>query len=138
MTTRDISTRINKTAKYTSNKLCKMLCAGLVEKIEKWGWRITRDGINLININYSPKPYLNHTRTLPERYPNDIHTFPLENQEQEKKEQIPGCFHLKFCHIKQFCKNKTYDNKTSMLCDGCVWFKSVVWTGSQDSTRNIG
>ncbi len=138
MTTRDISTRINKTCDYTSNKLCKMLRGGLVERIEKWGWRITRDGINLININYSPKPCTNPTRTIPTPYPNDNNTFPLENQKAKKEEHIPGCFHEKFCHIRRISKNKIYDDKTSRLCDGCVWFKSTAWTGTQDSKGNVG
>ncbi len=138
MTTRDISTRIDKTPRLTSNKLCQMRCSGLVEKVEGWGWRITRDGINIININYASRIQQQCFRNASGMLQECNSTFPLENQEQKKEECIPGCFHQKFCHIKQICKIKEYNDKTSVLCEGCVWFKSETWTGSKDSKGNTG
>ncbi len=145
MTTRDISTRINKTAKHSSTKLSQMLSDGLVEKVEKWGWRITRNGINCLlitnsnnNNNYVTERLQNVHRTTTEPPQHYHSTFPLENQEQKEEECIPGCFHQKFCHIKQICKIKEYNDKTSVLCEGCVWFKSETWTGSKDSKGNTG
>ncbi len=64
----------------------------------------------------------------------NIGMLQLEKQEVaaslQKEERIPGCFHQKTCHIKQFCKNKTYTSKTIIICECCVWFKSTAWTGT--------
>ncbi len=78
--------------------------------------------------------YNNTTKMLQQSYSE----FPLENQQQKKEEHIPECFYQKFCHIKQICRVKEYNNKTSMLCPGCVWFKSTAWTGTHNSIRNVG
>ncbi len=144
MTTRDISTRTDCKPHMASVILDRMRCSGLVEKIEGWGWRITRDGINCLVITTSNNN--NYVNTISTQHQHNInttstqyqHTFPLENQQQEKEEWIPGCFHMKWCHIKKFSRDKTYNNKTNIHCDGCVWFKSVLWTGTNMSNGNVG
>ncbi len=143
-TTRSISDRTGCNPHHTSTKLGQMLSDGLVEKVEKWGWKITRDGINCLLITNSNNNNNSYVTTISQQHHNNITTmsqqqhsrFPLENQHQKRPEHIPGCFQQKCCHIKQICQVKEYNNKTSMLCPGCVWFKSTAWTGTQDSKGN--
>ncbi len=141
MTTRDISDRTGCKPRMATVILCRMRCSSLVEKIENWGWKITRDGINCLLITNSNNNniYANTIQTQCKHEANTMltqckHEFPLEKQQQTKQEDIPGCFHHNFCHIKQLCQSKEYNRKTSELCPGCVWFKSVLWTGRQSST----
>ncbi len=145
MTTREISDRTSVNPRHVSVKLSQMLSGGLVEKVENWGWKITRDGINCLLITKSNNNNSYVTTTLQQQYNNvttmlqqDYSQFPLENRERKKQEHIPGCFHQKFCHIRQICHVKEYNDKTSIICGGCIWFKSTAWTGSQDSKGNIG
>ncbi len=145
MTTRDISDRTGCNPHHACTKLGQMLSEGLVEKVEKWGWKITRDGINCLLITNSNN-INNYVTTTTQQQHNMFTTstqqhhsqFPLENQQQKKEEWIPGCFHLKWCHIKKFSHDKTYNNKTNIHCDGCVWFKSTAWTGTQGSKGSVG
>ncbi len=144
-TTRSISDRTGCKPTVAKVKLQQMLCVGLVEKVEKWGWRITRDGINCLiitrsnnNNNYVNGKLMDGERLVNTKLMDGKCLFPLENQERKEEERLPGCFQLKFCHIKQFSHDKTYNNKTNMHCDGCCWFKSELWIGSQSSIRNVG
>lgn len=115
MTTREISTRVGYSAVLTSNTLCKMVRSGLVEKVERWGWKITRDGITCITINYSSTTYtqhnLNSTTSLP----------------QEKEQPAPICFNASTCHIKRFCSDKRFISKNTYQCDGCTWNTPEQW-----------
>lgn len=115
MTTREISTRIGYGAARTTDTLCKMLRSGLVEKIEGWGWRITRDGVFLININY--------TATIQPQHSHNTATI----QPEEKSEPAPKCFQSPTCHIKRAYTKEGYTTKTSMLCLNCVWYRPEQW-----------
>ncbi len=115
MTTREISTRIGYGAILTSNTLCKMVRSGLVEKVERWGWKITRDGITCITINYSSTTYTQHNH-------NSTTSLP-----QEKEQPAPICFYASTCHIKRFCQDKRFISKNMYQCHGCVWNTPEQW-----------
>ncbi len=70
MTTREISDRTGCKPRHASIKLSQMLCSGLVEKVEKWGWKITRDGINCLIITNSNNNNNYATTTLQQYYKN--------------------------------------------------------------------
>lgn len=112
MTTREISSRIGYPCHSTTNRLCEMQRGGVVEKVERWGWRITSNGIFLLSLNYT-------TTTTQQQ-----HNLTTTTTQLEKEESAPKCFRAKTCHIKQICKDKRYTVKTRQLCHGtasCIW-----------------
>ena len=115
MTTREVSTRIGYSCVRTSDTLCKMVRSGLVEKVERWGWKITRDGITCITINY--------TATTQQQHSFNIAT----TQPQEKEQPAPICFYASTCHIKRFCQDKRFISKNMYQCHGCVWNTPEQW-----------
>ncbi len=125
MTTREISTRIGYPRPLTSNRLCEMVRGGFVEKVERWGWRITCKGTSLINLN-STKQHNNNITTISQQHNNNITTRyqpDTPTLQLEKEEVAPMCFHATTCHIKQLCKNKEYTPKNMIVCKICVWKK---------------
>jgi hypothetical protein len=111
-TTRAISDATGCRCHTSGDILRRMLNLGLVERVERWGWRITRDGIYLLSINYD------YSST----------TLPLQNSyttaTQEKEEPAPPCFRQATCHIKQVCQDKGYTRRNMALCHGtasCIW-----------------
>lgn len=115
MTTREISTRIENSCRRVTSTLCRMANQGLVERVERWGWKITRDGIFLLSINYA-----NTTTTQQQHNANTMLT-------QEKEERAPICFYASTCHIKRFCQDKRYIAKNMYQCHGCVWNTPDQW-----------
>ncbi len=109
MTTRVISDRIGYRCVSVANRLQEMLRANLVEKVDRWGWRITVTGVFLLSLNYVPTTYQQHTNII------------TTSSQQEKEEPAPSCFHAKSCHIKKICQDKRYTSKTMMVCLDCVW-----------------
>lgn len=110
LTTREISSRIRYPAHSTTNRLSEMLRSGFVERVERWGWRITRNGIFLLSLNY--------TTTIPQQHHNNTTTLP----QLEQEESAPLCFQGKTCHIKQICHDKRYTTKNMDVCLNCVWY----------------
>lgn len=110
LTTREISSRINYPCHYITNRLCEMQRDGLVEKVERWGWRITSNGIFLITLNYT-------TTTTQQQHYNNTTTTLLTIEES-----APLCFRGKTCHIKQICQDKRYTIKNMSVCLNCVWY----------------
>lgn len=119
MSTRDISTRIGYQVINTGNRLREMLRSGLIERVERWGWRITLDGVFLLSIQYAT--------TLQQQCNNNATTL----QQQEKKEPAPSCFHAPTCHIKQLCQVKKYTIKTRVVCQHCIWDSPHPWITSR-------
>ncbi len=115
MTTREISSRTGCGCVRGSDRLCKMLRAGLVERVERWGWRITGDGSYLLSLSY--------TATTQQQHSNNTAT----TQQQEKEEPTPPCFHASTCHIKQLCQDKRYTYKNMTLCPNCVRWNPGAW-----------
>lgn len=109
MTTRAISDRTGCNCKLATTNLCRMLKQDLVERVDRWGWRITVTGYFLLSLS------LNHTTTT--QQPHNNHTTTT----QEQEETAPDCFHAKTCHIKQICQDKRYTMKTMSVCLNCVW-----------------
>lgn len=104
MTTREISDRIGSRCTVAGAVLFRMLNTSLVERVERWGWRITRDGVFLLSLNYH-----NTTITQPQHNHNTTIT-------EEKEEPAPPCFRLATCHIKRICQDKRYTLKNMTLC----------------------
>lgn len=112
LSTRAISDAIGYKCVYTGNLLRRMLNITLVERVERWGWRITRDGIFLLSLNYACTTHTHHTHNA-----CTTHT-------QEKSEPAPMCFALPTCHIKHICQDKRYTKRNMALCNGtaaCIW-----------------
>jgi hypothetical protein len=116
MTTREISDRTGCRCHTTATILGRMMHSDLVEKVERWGWRITRDGLVLLSINY-----VNTTTTQQQHNVNTTST-------QEKSEPVPACFRVATCHIKQICQDKGYTRKNMVLCQYCVWYDPRAWS----------
>jgi len=108
-TTREISTGTGCRCATSKDILRRMLKVDLVERVERWGWRITVTGVFLLSINYG---YTSATQQL---HNSDT------TATQEKEEPAPSCFHAKSCHIKKICDDKRYTSKTMMVCLDCVW-----------------
>lgn len=149
MTTREISTRIDYPCHSTVNRLVEMHDRGFVEKVERWGWKITLDGVNLLSLNYTtttPQQHHNITTTLPQLDVNG--EFPLQN---EKKPSLvfdfaveiekPACYENTTCHIKQLCRDPGYSLKNRELCPNCVWNTSKlvhIFPRFPVETREVG
>lgn len=134
MTTRNISDRIGYRCHSTTNRLVEMQRVNLVERVERWGWRITRDGLVVLSINYttsSPQQHHNFTTTSPQHdVSGTLHTHTTPKNRETRCESIeeigtgPACFQAETCHIKRICKDKRYTLRNMKLCHGtasCIW-----------------
>lgn len=112
MTTHEISNRTGCKCHQTGVILRRMWEKELVDRVDRWGWRITVTGFFLLSLNY-----VNTSSTQHQHSVNTPST-------QEKEEPAPKCFALATCHIKQLCKDKRYTEKNRQLCHGtasCIW-----------------
>ena len=112
-TTRAIADATFCPARVAAVILQRMWRYNLIEKIENWGWRLTRDGMFLLSIN-------NNTVNN-----NNVNTKITDNKHKDntkKQESIPSCFSRVSCHIKQLCRDKAYTLKNMVLCQNCVSF----------------
>lgn len=128
MTTREISSRIGYQCHSTTKRLCEMQRSGFVEKVERWGWRITSNGIFLLSLNYTPTTHQQHSNNTPT-------TLQLE-----KEEPAPKCFQGKTCHIKQICQDKRYTIKNMDVCLNCVWYnpRAQVFPAPRPEMKVVG
>jgi len=111
-TVQDISTGIWYRRSSTSRTLRHMRVHGLVERVERWGWRITRDGLFLLSLSQEDR-----NRII-------IGENPASTRIEEKSEPAPPCFALPSCHIRRLCEDKRYTKKNQSLCHGiacCIW-----------------
>lgn len=113
MTTREVADRIGYSCHATTSRLCEMLRLDLVERIERWGWRITRDGVFLLQLNYN-------TNTTQLQHNNNTTTTQLQHNVT-----APLCFYAATCHIKRNCQDKSYNLKNAKLCENCVHFSPL-------------
>lgn len=116
-TVRSISDATGGRCATIGRTLRRMREHNLVERVERWGWRITVTGVFLLSLSIQDT-----TRTQQGHNADTTQT-------QEKSEPIPPCFRLATCHIKQVCADKGYTKRNMALCHGtaaCIWGVSGV------------
>jgi hypothetical protein len=108
-TTASISDAIKQNRMRTRIACYQMRAHGLIERVERWGWRITSEGIFLLYVQHN-------TKTVQQQYNNSTTTVQLT-----LSETAPSCYSASTCHIKRICAEKSYSPKNAMLCEACVW-----------------
>lgn len=130
-TTRMISDGIGCRCVAATNILCRMLKIGLVERVERWGWRITRDGIFLLSLSLNTtttsQQHHNNTTTTSQdvsgtfqAYQRGETVMPKQELPQET-EAGPRCYQATTCHIRRLCKDKRYTlSNQERVCQTCI------------------
>lgn len=112
-----------------SQTLQRMRSYGMVEIIKNFGWRITRYGIEVLeilfrktdnninnnNVNTTNTQYLQKEKMIIEK-------------EEEIPKTIPSCFKNISCTIKKYWKDKRFTKKALVnACEFCVKNERKVW-----------
>lgn len=130
-TTRSISDGIGRCCHVVETRLCEMIADGLVERVERWGWRITLDGIQLLQLQTSTTiAQQQHGKSTGIARQDVSGTFQAHSGgEIAMPQQIspqemnagPPCFQAMTCHIKRLCKDKRYTlTNQERVCSTCI------------------
>jgi len=115
MTISQISDGVHHRRAVIKQYIFRMAKINLIEPVDRWGWRVTTDGLLLLLLQTG-----NTKVTEQQHFGNTTVT-------QEKEEIAPPCFKAPTCHIKRTCKDKRYTLKNMDLCANCVWNNPGAW-----------
>lgn len=126
MTISQISNGVQHRRAVLRKYIPRMVKINLIEPVDRWGWRITTDGLLLLLLQTR-----NTNGTEQEHFGNTSGT-------QEKEEPAPSCFRAATCHIKRICRDKRFTPKTMTLCQNCVWDPPHRWIKPQVPVEKKG
>lgn len=121
LTTRQISDAILGNARVIAVTIQRLVNRCVIEKVEKWGWRITVTGLKVLSIfNKTTTTTTTKNVNISITQQQQIVNMKKETTTKEQKENVPSCFEKTYCHIRRFLDNPVFNSKTAKKCNECV------------------